>query len=83
MREMGRHDRLDLALDPAQPVQELCLLVGDMRYGCVSSLTLTGYESRARIGDFTDAIRLAKATDTTPSVLAERQYRGHAGLRHN
>ena len=43
-------------------------------------LKITGYESRARFGDFADAIRLGQETDSTPSVALVRRYRGHAGI---
>jgi high affinity Mn2+ porin len=49
-------------------------------FGQPGKLRLTGFDSRARMGDYADAIRLAQATGTTPNVLDVRTYRSHAGL---
>ncbi len=56
---------------------------GERRFellGRPGSVKVTGYDSRARMGDFADAIRLGDATDTTPNVLSVRRYHGHAGV---
>ena len=59
-------------------------LVGELEwrdhlFGKEGKLHLTAFDNRARYGDFTDALRLAEATDATPSVLLVRRYRGHGG----
>ncbi len=51
--------------------------------GQAGKLKLTGFISRARMGDFADAIRLAEATDAVPDVLLVRRYHSHAGLNFN
>jgi high affinity Mn2+ porin len=73
--------QIDPKFDEFQIVVE-----GERRYtlfGQPGVIKLTGYDSRARMGDFADAIRLGYATDTTPNVLSVRQYRGHAGISYN
>ena len=52
-------------------------------FGRPGSIKFTGYDSRARMGDFADAIRLGEATGATPNVLDVRRYRGHAGVSFN
>ena len=47
------------------------------------SLKLTGFLSRGRMGLYADALALAAATRTTPSVAAVREYRGRIGLSLN
>ena len=59
-------------------------LVGEVerRYrllGREGKLRLTAFQSRARFGDFTDAVRQAAATGDTPAVGLVARYRGHAG----
>jgi high affinity Mn2+ porin len=44
---------------------------------------VTAFDSRARMGDFADAVRLAEATGEAPNVLLVRRYHGHAGLSYN
>jgi high affinity Mn2+ porin len=59
---------------------------GERRYtllGQPGVIKLTAYDSRARMGDFADAIRLGEAAGTTPNVLLVRQYRGHVGISSN
>jgi high affinity Mn2+ porin len=72
---------IDPKFDEFQIVAE-----GERRYtllGQPGVIKLTAFDSRARMGDFADAVRLALATDTVPSVLAVRQYRSHAGISSN
>ena len=52
-------------------------------FGQPGKLKLTGFISRARMGDYADAIRYAEANGTTPNVLDVRSYRSHAGLSGN
>jgi high affinity Mn2+ porin len=52
-------------------------------FGQPGKLKLTGFDSRARMGDFADAIRLAEATGGAPDVLLVRAYRSHAGVSFN
>ncbi len=59
-------------------------LVGELerRYRLGSregKLKITAYQSRARFGDFADALRLGVATGQTPDLSLVRRYRGHAG----
>jgi high affinity Mn2+ porin len=59
---------------------------GERRYALLGQsgvLKVTGYDSRARMGDFADAIRLSEETGAAPSVLLVRRYRGHAGISAN
>lgn len=51
--------------------------------GQPGKLKLTGFVSRARMGDYADAIRLAESTGTVPNVLDVRDYRSHTGLSAN
>ena len=51
----------------------------DRLFGREGKLRLTAYESRARFGDFADAVRLGEATGQTPDLSQVRRYRGHAG----
>jgi high affinity Mn2+ porin len=81
MSTVPNGEQIDPKFDEFQIVVE-----GERRYtvfGQPGVIKLTAYDSRARMGDFADAIRLAEATDTAPSVLAVRQYRGHAGISYN
>jgi len=74
-------EAIDPKFDEFQIVVE-----GERRYtlfGQAGVIKLTAFDSRARMGDYADAVRLADATDTTPSVLAVRQYRSHAGISYN
>ena len=59
-------------------------LVGELErrerlFGREGRLRLTAYESRARFGDFAEAVRLGEATGQTPDLALVRRYRGHAG----
>ncbi len=59
-------------------------LVGELerRYrlaGREGKLKITAFESRARFGDFADALRQGEATGQTPDLSLVRRYRGHAG----
>jgi high affinity Mn2+ porin len=59
---------------------------GERRYtlaGQPGKLKVTGFDSRARMGDYADALRLATADGTTPNVLDVRTYRSHAGVSFN
>ena len=44
------------------------------------SLKVTGFLSRGRMGSYDDALALAAATDTIPSVAAVREYRSRTGI---
>ena len=60
-------------------------LVGELerRYrlaGREGRLRATVFESRARFGDFADALREGQATGQTPDLSLVRRYRGHAGV---
>jgi len=62
------------------------VIEGERRYsldGQPGKLKLTGFDSRARMGDYADALRLAAADGTIPNVLDVRRYRSHAGLSLN
>ena len=48
--------------------------------GQPGKLRVTGFDSRARMGDYADALRLAAQTGAVPSVLDVRRYHGHAGI---
>ncbi len=81
MSTVPNGEQIDPKFDEFQIVVE-----GERRYslfGQPGVIKLTGYDSRARMGDFADAIRLAQATDTAPNVLDVRQYRGHFGISYN
>ena len=59
-------------------------LVGELErryrlFGREGKLHLTGFENRARYGDFADALREGEATGSTPDLTLVRRYRGHAG----
>ena len=49
-------------------------------FGQSGKLRVTGFDSRARMGDYADALRLAAQTGAVPSVLDVRRYHGHAGI---
>jgi high affinity Mn2+ porin len=51
--------------------------------GQPGKLKLTGFVSRARMGDYADALREAESTGTVPNVMDVRDYRSHAGLSAN
>jgi high affinity Mn2+ porin len=81
MSEDPNGEKLDYRFGEFQIVAEV-----ERRYslfGQPGVIKLTAFDSRARMGDFADAIRLAEATGQTPDVLQVRQYRGHAGLSYN
>lgn len=46
-------------------------------------LKLLAYLSRARIGDYLNAVALARADDTVPNVASVRQYRSRGGIGLN
>ncbi len=52
-------------------------------FGQPGRLKVTAFDSRARMGDFADAIRLSEETGAAPDVLLVRQYRSHAGVSFN
>ncbi len=52
-------------------------------FGRDGKLKLLAFLTRGRMGDYNDALALARATDTTPSVADVRQYRSRAGLGLN
>ena len=59
-------------------------LVGELErryrlFGREGKLRATVYNSRARFGDFADALRQGVATGQTPDLTLVRHYRGHAG----
>jgi high affinity Mn2+ porin len=81
MSTVPNGEQIDPKFDQFQIVAE-----GERRYtlfGQPGVIKLTAFDSRARMGDFADAIRLAAATDATPDVLLVRQYRSHAGISYN
>ncbi len=62
------------------------LVEGERRFqlfGQPGKLKITGFDSRARMGDFADAIRLGEAANSNPDVLLVRAYRSHAGVSFN
>jgi len=81
MSTLPNSQQIDPRFDEFQIVVE-----AERRYtlfGQPGVIKVTGYDSRARMGDFADAIRLGEATDTTPNVLDVLKYRGHAGISYN
>jgi high affinity Mn2+ porin len=59
-------------------------LVGEVEhrhelFGSSGRLLVTVYESRGRMGLYSDALALAAATDTLPSTAAVREYRSRLG----
>jgi high affinity Mn2+ porin len=59
-------------------------LVGEVEHrheiaGAAGRLLLTVYDSRGRMGLYSDALALAAATETVPSTGAVRQYRSRLG----
>ncbi len=51
--------------------------------GRAGKLKLLGFLTRGRMGDYGDALALADATGTTPSVAAVRQYSSRTGFALN
>ena len=51
--------------------------------GRAGKLEITGFLNRARMGAFSDAIRLAEATGRPPSTAAVRRYQGRPGISFN
>jgi high affinity Mn2+ porin len=81
MSTIPNSEQIDPKFDEFQIVVE-----GERRYtlfGQPGVIKLTGYDSRARMGDFAAAIRLGEATDTLPNVLDVAKYRGHVGISYN
>lgn len=52
-------------------------------WGQDGKLKLLGFLSRARMGDFNDAIALAEQTGTAADIAAVRKYRSRAGIALN
>jgi high affinity Mn2+ porin len=52
-------------------------------WGHPGKLAITGFLSRARLGNFQDAIALAQATGTAADIAAVRQYRSRGGVSMN
>ena len=49
-------------------------------FGQAGAVRITAFDSRARLGDFADAIRQAQRLGGVPDLTAVRRYRGHAGI---
>jgi high affinity Mn2+ porin len=49
-------------------------------WGQAGKLKLTGFDTRGRMGDYSDAIVLAEATGTAANTALVRQYRNRAGV---
>jgi high affinity Mn2+ porin len=52
-------------------------------WGQPGKVLVTGYLSRARLGNFTDAVQLAAATGTTPDLSLVRTYTSKTGISGN
>jgi len=52
-------------------------------WGRDGKLEITGFLSRARMGSFSDAIRLAEATGKPADIAAVRRYQGRPGISVN
>jgi high affinity Mn2+ porin len=52
-------------------------------WGRDGKLAITGFLSRARMGSFSDAIRLAQATGQPADIAAVRHYQGRPGISVN
>ncbi len=52
-------------------------------WGRDGKLAITGFVSRARMGSFSDAIRLAEATGQPADIAAVRRYQGRPGISVN
>ena len=52
-------------------------------WGRDGKLKVTGFLTRGRMGDYSDAIVLGEQTDTAPSTAAVRRYRSRSGLSMN
>ncbi len=52
-------------------------------WGQDGKLKVTGFLTRGRMGDYSDAIVLAEQTGTTPSTADVRQYRSRSGVSLN
>jgi high affinity Mn2+ porin len=72
---------LDPAFGQFQMVGEI-----ERRYsllGQPGKVLMTGYLTRARLGNFQDAVNLAAATGTTPTLASVRTYTGKTGISGN